>query len=84
MHYKRQAHIMQFCCNFGPNAPTLVGQAGRRSAVPSPVSCESCHVTRILPQVVEGLDIVKKIENTKTARGDAPVEKVVISDAGEA
>ena len=35
-------------------------------------------------QVVEGLDIVKKIENTKTGRGDAPAEKVVISDAGEA
>jgi len=35
-------------------------------------------------QVVEGLDIVKQIENTQTGRGDAPTQKIVISDAGEA
>ena len=48
------------------------------------IKCERCRVIEVLVQVVEGLDIVKKIENTKTGRGDAPAEKVVISDAGEA
>ena len=47
-------------------------------------NCEACCVIEIVTQVVEGLDIVKKIENTKTGRGDAPAEKIVISDAGEA
>ena len=40
-------------------------------------------IDRTHVQVVEGLDIVKQIENTPTARGDAPKEKVVIADAGE-
>lgn len=35
-------------------------------------------------QVVEGLDIIKKIENSPTGRNDVPKEKVVITDAGEA
>ena len=34
-------------------------------------------------QVVEGLNIVKKIENTATGRNDAPKEQIVIADAGE-
>jgi len=34
-------------------------------------------------QIVDGLDVVRKIESTKTARGDRPVEAVTIADAGE-
>jgi hypothetical protein len=34
-------------------------------------------------QVVEGLEIVKEIENTPTARGDSPKEQIVISESGE-
>lgn len=34
-------------------------------------------------QVVDGLDIVKQIENTATGRNDAPKETVTIADAGE-
>lgn len=34
-------------------------------------------------QVVEGLDVVKKIENTKTGSGDRPREDITIADAGE-
>ena len=32
---------------------------------------------------MEGLDIIKRIENTPTSAGDKPKVSVVISDAGE-
>jgi len=35
----------------------------------------------IFGKVVKGYDVVKKIENTKTARGDRPLEKQVINKA---
>ena len=38
---------------------------------------------RAAVQVVDGLDIVKQIENTATGRGDVPKEAVTIADAGE-
>lgn len=44
------------------------------------------HIRLILSvdlQVVEGLDIVKKIEQSSTDRQDRPKSAVVISDAGE-
>ena len=34
-------------------------------------------------QVIEGLDIVQKIERSATDRNDRPKKAVVISDAGE-
>ena len=37
----------------------------------------------VLLQVVEGLDIVRQIEKTRTDRTDRPVSAVVISDSGE-
>ena len=35
----------------------------------------------IFGKVVHGYDVVKKIENTKTARGDRPIEKQIIKKA---
>lgn len=37
----------------------------------------------MLLQVVDGLEIVKQIENTPTGRNDVPKEAVTIADAGE-
>jgi peptidyl-prolyl cis-trans isomerase B (cyclophilin B) len=37
----------------------------------------------VFGEVLEGLDVVKKIEKTKTAWGDKPVEAVVVADSGE-
>jgi peptidyl-prolyl cis-trans isomerase B (cyclophilin B) len=37
----------------------------------------------VFGEVVEGMDVVTKIENTKTAWGDKPKEPIVISDSGE-
>ena len=37
----------------------------------------------MLMQVVEGMDVVKKIEATKTGRNDKPTEDIIIADAGE-
>merc|ERR1712048_1082284 len=36
----------------------------------------------VFGEVVEGMDVVKKIENTKTSSRDKPVKDVVIADAG--
>jgi len=37
----------------------------------------------VFGKVLKGLDVVHQIENLPTARGDAPVEDVIISDSGE-
>lgn len=37
----------------------------------------------VFGEVLEGMDIVKAIENTKTGAMDRPAEKIVVSDAGE-
>lgn len=37
----------------------------------------------VFGEVLEGMDVVKKIEKTKTAWGDKPVQSVTISDSGE-
>lgn len=37
----------------------------------------------VFGQVVEGMDVVHAIENTRTARGDAPVQEVKIAACGE-
>ena len=37
----------------------------------------------VFGQVIDGMDVVKKIESTQTARGDRPVEPVTITAAGE-
>jgi peptidyl-prolyl cis-trans isomerase B (cyclophilin B) len=37
----------------------------------------------VFGEVVEGLEIVKQIENTKTGRNDRPTEEVIISKSGE-
>ena len=42
-----------------------------------PFTVNLCHI-----QVLEGMDVVRKIENTTTAAGDIPVDKVIISTSG--
>ena len=37
----------------------------------------------VFGQVVEGLDVVRKIEKTPTGRGDKPVNDVVVTASGE-
>ncbi|KAL9110030.1 MAG: hypothetical protein Q9227_005369 [Pyrenula ochraceoflavens] len=37
----------------------------------------------VFGKVVEGLDVVKKIENVRTGREDRPVQDVVVSQCGE-
>ena len=37
----------------------------------------------VFGSVVEGLDVVKKIERTPTARGDRPVKDVTVTESGE-
>ena len=37
----------------------------------------------VFGNVVEGMDVVRKIEGTKTGRGDRPVSDVVVTDSGE-
>jgi len=36
----------------------------------------------VFGRVIEGMDVVRAIENTKTARGDKPTEEVVIVKSG--
>jgi cyclophilin family peptidyl-prolyl cis-trans isomerase len=37
----------------------------------------------VFGHVVEGMDVVREIENTKTEAGDKPVVEVYIADCGE-
>ncbi|KFM25198.1 Peptidyl-prolyl cis-trans isomerase B [Auxenochlorella protothecoides] len=37
----------------------------------------------VFGEVIDGYDVVKKIEGTRTSRGDKPVEPVLVADAGE-
>ncbi|KAL1245570.1 Peptidyl-prolyl cis-trans isomerase [Trichinella spiralis] len=37
----------------------------------------------VFGKVLEGMDVVRKIENTKTGPSDRPVEDVIIADCGE-
>ncbi|CAM0137623.1 Peptidyl-prolyl cis-trans isomerase B [Umbelopsis sp. WA50703] len=37
----------------------------------------------VFGQVLEGMDVVTQIENTKTARGDKPAEDIIIAASGE-
>ena len=37
----------------------------------------------VFGKVVDGLDVVKKIENVRTGRDDRPVQDVVVSQCGE-
>ncbi len=37
----------------------------------------------VFGEIVEGMDVIKKIESTKTDRGDKPLAPVKIADCGE-
>ncbi len=37
----------------------------------------------VFGKVIDGMDVVRKIESTKTKPGDRPEKDVVISDSGE-
>lgn len=37
----------------------------------------------VFGEILDGMDIVKQVENTQTSRGDKPVKKVVVKSSGE-
>lgn len=36
----------------------------------------------VFGEVIEGMDVVREVENTKTGRGDRPTKDCVIADCG--
>ena len=37
----------------------------------------------VFGEVIEGLEVVRKIENTRTGKGDKPMQDVIIAECGE-
>ena len=71
--------------------PTALRQLHDDTSVDSlGTHCQQCHgngqaLWRVdaYVQVVEGMDVVKTIEGTRTGRMDKPEKPIVVADAGE-
>jgi peptidyl-prolyl isomerase D len=73
-------HDRPFLLSMANAGPGTNGSQFFVTTVPTPW-LDSKHV--VFGEVVNGQEVIKAIESTSTARNDAPVQKVEITDCGE-